>query len=402
MKNLLYSLLLPLLTFGFSPEVLAQTAREYMDSGIDAYFDARFEEALRHYNRVERMDAEYPDLYVYRGNTYYMLGDYQNAELDYELALDKLPKPNNRSASNLTRAEAEALNQRYAVVYNNLGVVLYLLGDRNLADEDFEIALDFDPDFRLASLNARNASSGRGNQLDIQDMGARNTNNDYGRRTSRDRYEDNRNPYISQRNRGRDRFERTDPGLRPNIGYEPVNPRKQRNSTEDLRDTRKENWEDTVNPEGNDNFIDKLFKSKPFIKRSVSRRGKTYKRPDFKLATQSYISIEVVKIVDRSTFVTIKVMNPERDSYDINIASKNDPNAYRIIARTASGHKTYPLKRISNIYETPRTTELRPGVPLYFTLEFDRIEDTIGYINIVEGENQTETAWNFYQVDLTE
>ena len=400
MRNLLYSSILLILAFGIFPEVLAQNAQDYMNSGIDSYFDAKYEEALRHFNRVERLDPEYPDLYVYRGNAYYMLGDYQNAELDYNLALDKLPKPN-RSSSNLSRAEAEGLNRRYAVVYNNLGVVQYLLGDRSLADEDFEIALDFDPDFRLAALNARNATSGRGNELDIQDMGGRNSRADYGRRTTRDdRYADNR--YNDDRYRQRDNYNRTDPGERPNIGLAPSNPRKQRKNTEDLREVRQENWEDVVSPEEDETFLDKLFKSKPFIKRSVSRRGKTYKRPDFGLATQSYISVEFVKIVDRSTFVTIKVMNPDRQSYDINVAPKNDRNAYRIVARTASGHKEYALRRIANIYESPRTTELRAGVPLYFTLEFERIADNIGYINIVEGDKQSETAWNFYQVDLTE
>ena len=391
MKNLHFIFIYLLLVIVSMPEALAQSARSYMNSGIDAYFDGKYEEALRQFNRVERLDTEYPNLYVYRGNTYYMLGEYEDAEMDYELALDNLPA-NNRGGSRLSRSEADELNQKSAIIYNNLGVAQFMLGNRELALEGFDIALEFDPGLRLATMNARNARSGRTSGLDIQDLGEE-EDSSLSQRKRRN------NTGRTRNNRGRDRDNVI--AERPNTGFATGNPRKIRNRTEDLRERRQENWESLENEDKGGNIIDKILGPKPFIKRSVPRRGKTYKRPAYMAATQKYVTIEQVKIIDRSTFVTFKVMNPTRDSYDVNIARKNEGDAYRIVAVTSTGHKTYPLRRVANIFERPKTTELRSGVPLYFTLEFDRIADNIGIINIVEGNKQSETAWNFYQVDLT-
>ena len=50
----------------------------------------------------------------------------------------------------------------------------------------------------------------------------------------------------------------------------------------------------------------------------------------------------------------------------------------------------------------PATTPLKPGEEVTFTLEFEKIPDTLGFVNLVEGERQDSEAWHFFEIDLTD
>ncbi|MEL6256175.1 MAG: hypothetical protein AAFR87_29495, partial [Bacteroidota bacterium] len=149
-----------------------------------------------------------------------------------------------------------------------------------------------------------------------------------------------------------------------------------------------------------ENIFDRLLKPKVFIKRKVGKRGKTYKNPKFLGASQNYLDIERVVITDRSTFVRIKVSNASRDSHWVSLAPKSSSEAFKIVGRGSNRHKTYKLRNVKDMAFYPNTTELKPNGYQYFILEFERIDDNIGFINIVEGKNQRNGAWNFYQIDL--
>ncbi len=349
-------------------------AERFMERGKEAYFDRDYDRAVSYFEEVAQIDPYHKDLYQFRGNAFYKLGEYREAELDYLEAIKLLPQPERGSSRRvgdkwilLDPGGEEDLNKRYSLLYNNLAVTRFKLGKRTAARKAFDTALEYDPESYVAKENERSASFDRGGNLLIEDevkvnkrIRGEDEGGGFGRRTA-----SGGQSYENEYNR------------------RPVSPWKIN------RDDRK-----------NENFLDKLLKPAPFINRTVRRKGKTYRKPDFLGATQSYLSIDRVVIRDKSTYVTIKVENENSSSYWISLAPRNSSEAFKLIGRSTGGHKEYKLKSIKNMAQYPHTTELKPNDDLYFTLEFDRIADNIGIVNIIEGRNQRASAWNFYQIDL--
>jgi len=74
----------------------AQSPRQLMEQGNDAYANSNFAEAARLYNAVLKSGYQSADLYYNLGNTYYRLDEYGLSILNYERALRL--KPNFRDA----------------------------------------------------------------------------------------------------------------------------------------------------------------------------------------------------------------------------------------------------------------------------------------------------------------
>lgn len=395
-KNYLLSLLA--VCFLFPLQAQNNDAKRFMERGKDAYFDRDYDRAISYFEEVAQIDPYFKDLYQYRGNSFFKLEEFREAELDYLEAIKQLPKPDKGSSRRrggdlilLDPGGEEDLNKRYSLLYNNLGVTRFKLGKRTAANTAFDTALDYDPDSQVALDNERSASYNRSNQLIIEDevdiKKARRGEDgkSAGRRTA-----SNSQSYESEFNK------------RPVSPWKP-DPEDSYTQMLDLREDREEavaRDEISKDERKKESVLDRLLKPKVFIKRNVRRKGKTYRKPDFLGATQNYLSIDRVVIRDKSTYVTIKVANENSNSHWISMAPRSSSEAFKIVGRSSSGHKVYKLKSIKNMAQYPNTTELKANDDLYFTLEFDRIADNIGIINIIEGKNQRESAWNFYQVDL--
>jgi len=395
-RNYLLSLLA--LCFFLPMQAQKDDAARFMERGKDAYFDRDYDRAISYFEEVAQIDAYHKDLYQFRGNAFFKIGEFREAELDYLEAIKLLPKPDRGSSRRvgddlilLDPGGSEDLNKRYSLLYNNLGVTRYKLGRRSAAMTAFDTALEYDPESYVARENDRSASFSRSDQLQIEDQVTIN---------KRVRGEDE---IISGRRYGsREQSYENEFNRRPVSAWK-IDERESYEQMIDLREAREEEVAEEENDSDSpqkENFLDRFLKPKPFTSRTVKRNGKTYRKPDFLGATQSYLSIEKVLIRDRSTYVTIKVENTNSSSYWISMAPKSSSEGFKIVGRGTGGHKEYQLKSIKDMAQYPHTTELKPDGELYFTLEFDRIADNIGFINIIEGKNQRESAWNFYQVDL--
>ncbi|MEM6803969.1 MAG: tetratricopeptide repeat protein [Bacteroidota bacterium] len=390
-----YILSLLILSFIFPLFGQDDDAKRFMEKGKDAYFDKNYDRAVSYFEEVALIDPNFEDLYEYRGNTFYKLGEFREAELDYLEAIKQLPKPDRGSSRRigddnfvlLDPGGEEDLNKRYSRIYNNLAVARFKMGRRSAARQAFDMALEYDPDSYIAKENEKSANYNRTSQLQIEDENTKRKRENRDSRSSRTSKEKG---YENEFNR------------RPVSLWKPDD-REAYTRMLDLREDREEAVARDENEEEEpqrETVLDRWFGEKVFIKRKVGKRGKTYRRPDFLGASQQYLSIDRVFINSGSTYVTVKVENTNSSSYWISLAPKASSEAFKIVGRGSNRHKSYKLKAIKDVAYYPNTTELKPNGTLYFTLEFERIADNIGFINIVEGKNQRDSAWNFYEVDL--
>ena len=152
-------------------------AERFMEKGKDAYFDRNYDRAISYFEEVAQIEPNFDDLYEYRGNAFYKLGEFREAELDYLEAIKQLPKPDRGSSRRigddnfvlLDPGGEEDLNKRYSRIYNNLAVARYKMGRRSAAREAFDLALEYDPDSYIAKENEKSANYNRSSQLQIED-----------------------------------------------------------------------------------------------------------------------------------------------------------------------------------------------------------------------------------------
>ncbi len=373
-KIFLYTLLVSL----FVP-VFAQNPQIYMEQGIQAYRAGEFERALRSFDRVIQIDRQSAEAYLYRGNAKFILGRYIEAERDYTSALETNFRARPESTGGTFRTEGITImepnpsardNDVYALLYNNRGAAKYLQGNREAAKADFDLALEFSPNLEFARQN-------------------RATSNGSGSGRTNDSRPSTPYPYAntgSSNRRGLDRP--SDP-----VRWDDID--ELTDQAIDLRDYRED---------GRMSGLSGLFQPRPFKKRTIPRRGKVYKQPNLASATQNYIRIEEVEINDRETLVTIVVENRERRSFYARIFPPGRPESYVLVDRnpdTRTGVR-YELLDVSD-EEITRSSGVmvRPGEEFSFVLTFRKLDDGVGYVNLVEGSLQVEHAWNFYSVDLT-
>jgi tetratricopeptide (TPR) repeat protein len=125
-----------------------------------------FSTALDHFPAGEAYQESAVALRLYRGGTYYYLGEYQWAIADCNKAIELKPDYalayNKRGTAYRHKDEydlaiadygkAIELKPDYAKAYNNRGVAYRYKGEYNRAIDDFERAIELKPDYALAVL----------------------------------------------------------------------------------------------------------------------------------------------------------------------------------------------------------------------------------------------------------
>ncbi|MDX1909772.1 MAG: hypothetical protein SF053_22230 [Bacteroidia bacterium] len=361
---------------------VAQNPQDLMQRGKQAFQQAQFAEALRYFNDVANRAPDFPELYDYRGYTLFVLGDYARAEADYTRAIEVrlLPGAAERSAvykaQNMTVYEPGAGQGTFhdvAVLYNSRGAARYLQNKVSEAIYDFDNALKYDPGLELAKINRKNAQTGGNVSSDPVPADP-----DY---TSGTGYRPI--PYG---------------GDRPVDALKPGNPQAERTAAENLRLTRAVLIEDMATRGGGS--APKSWTPRTYAPRKVGVKGKEYEKLEY-VSAQKYTTIEQVRITPSATFVTIKVVNPELKPYNVSVSPASAADAYTITDRSGDPRNTLKMRGVQGVATYPRTTLLEPNKPLYFTLEFAKLPDDLFFINLIEGNRQSGSAWNFYNVNLS-
>ena len=396
-KNIFSILFFFLLAFA-TISTSGQNARIQMENGLKKYHAKDYQGALESFKKVARINSDYPEVYEYAGNAFFILKDYVNADKAYTIALEKKYQNNLRSGNSGTYRQGNIAiiapdpsgpsSSDYAMIYNNRGAARLFRGDKQGAQRDFKEALKLDSDLTTAKENLKklnqgnyqsNPNSGDGGFFGGQGSGS----NPNQRGKNQNAWEDQEPNYL---------------GARPvNDPNKPVNIRQMKEETINLRENRSRSQSD------NSNFFTDIFKSKPFETRRVPRKGKLYKAPPVGASSRNYITIESIRITQNSTYVNFKVVNRKRKTFYLSLAPKDiEESAFMITDRQGSKKNTYKMVDVSGIKVYPQSSPLDPQAAILFTVEFPKISDTMGYINIIEGNKQTGSEWNFYNVDLTQ
>ncbi|MEZ4776298.1 MAG: tetratricopeptide repeat protein [Bacteroidia bacterium] len=358
----------------FTQPIFAQPVNPSLDQGILYYQSNRFADAIREFDRAKKIEPENPVIYEYIANTYYKMQAYESAENYYTDAINKYYQilKNSRQADiyrdgGLVLLEPGSSSRTsYAMLYNNRGVTRVKLNKSWEAARDFDEALNIDPGLTIAKDNLNFAKTGQATTASVP---------------RGDNYNRAGGPNYTY--------------SRPISVPQPVDPSSKKEQSVDVREERL-----AAIDEGRTSVFD-IFKPKPFEKRNVPSRGKVYKLPTVGARSHNYLTIESVHIMPNATLITIKVLNEERKPFDVSIADRNSDEAFFITDRSGAKRTTYKMKNATGINFYPRTTELKPGESLVFTLEFPKIPDDMGFINLIEGNNQIGQEWNFYNIDLT-
>ncbi|MEO0468432.1 MAG: tetratricopeptide repeat protein [Bacteroidota bacterium] len=380
-----FSLLLSVHLLSAQPDERTRVANEYMVKGRSALSTADYQQAISSFDQVILRNQNYPDVYAYRGNAFLLTKDYRRAEEDFSRAIDNFVLnrrnqgiPGFNMGDMIMVQPGEGQGVSLAMIYNNRGISRFFLGRRNQAAVDFEAALRIDKGLDAARQNLRRIRGGAVADVDNggMDDGGFADNGGLNSRPTYDRY------------------------ARPASVPQPRDPKISREKTDRIRDLRTIEITDEGRSRGG------LFSSgpkprKPFVKRNIPRRGKLYRMPMSEGKAHANVEIESVLITSRSTQVKLKITNEERKDFEINVAAKGSPGAFYLTDRTGSARNTFKLRRAEGIETYPRSTKLIAGETLYVTLEFDKIHDHIGFVNLIEGDKQGNEAWNFYGIDLT-
>ncbi len=367
-RNWLFGMLL----FLWIHPASAQDASYYLQRGIETYRASRYEEALRLFDRALQTDANSAEAYLYRGNCQFILRRYLEAETDYTSALENSYRARPESTGGSYRTEGVTIlepnpqardREVYALLYNNRGAARYLQGRREDALRDFDLALDFSPSLELARENRALVTTGSSTRL----------NNSY--------------PADFGPSRGAALGRPIDP-----IQWDDVD--ELQDQAMAIRDYRED---------GRLSGFAGLIQPRPFVKRTVPRKGKVYKLPNVAATSQTYIQILEVTITDRETLVRVAVENKEGKAYYTRIFPPGRPESYVLVDRQPDGTNggRYELLKVDGIATDGTGTMIRPDEIIEFTLTFRKIDDRIGYLHLVEGDLQIDSAWNFYHIDLT-
>jgi tetratricopeptide (TPR) repeat protein len=331
-----------------------------MKRGREAFLAGQFQEAIDHFSRAIQLSPDYVAM-AYRGNAYLILKNYQQAERDLSRSIDyylrsgrhRDPHKGFQMGNMMIVQPGQAAEVSLPMIYNNRGIARYYQGMVQDAIEDFNAALEIDPGMQLAKRNRQVAKSGQ----PIPNSGSSGSNTPTG-----------------QRGRFQNQYNRFS---RPISVPQPRDPADLAEATEDLRELRAIMLTDEGASRGG------LFGPrvpKPFEGRVIPKKGKFYRNPEVAAKSQSYVFIENVKITSRSTFIRLRVENQEEKEFLINVEKEGSPGAFFLTDRKGSQSNIYRLKKIvDGVAVYPQTTKLKPGEPIYLTLEFEKIPDRMGF-----------------------
>lgn len=130
----------------------------------------------------------------------------------------------------------------------------------------------------------------------------------------------------------------------------------------------------------------------------VSAQMREFVKPIVGGQAQDYIVIEKVKTTPTSTFVTLQVNAPRRNSVSIFIHRPGTQGAFYITDQAFT--QEYKLKGMNGLNGWSTPTEVPARESKEFVLEFEKIPYSMQAFHLIEGKNPGEKAWNFYQVEL--
>ncbi|MEL6672387.1 MAG: tetratricopeptide repeat protein [Bacteroidota bacterium] len=370
-------------------------ARYYMERGLEAYYQKDYGNAIRNFDMVLRLNPRFPDVYQFRGNAFFLVGDYARAEYDYIIAIDRfrigaatVTRPTH-DADNLTIIDPGrnvAHQANLAALYNNRGAARSRLGRKAEALADFDKAQELDPGLLIAQQNGEFVYSGKpGSKLQISDA----------------RYGDRGDMDTGKYRYGAGNTYRDHRYERPVVQSKTVDTKRFRQESKDLREARMRQVDESEGG-ASESFFDKIFKPKPFVKRKVRGGKKVYRRPKVQKTTQDYLRIEQVEITNAATYVTVAINNTRTRDFRVSLDPVGSSGAFYLTDRTGQDMTRYELRGVEGLPFHPRVEEIAKGEEHFFILEFDRIDDFVGTIHMIEGNKQTDSAWNFYHISLPE
>ncbi len=345
-----------------------------MELGLQAYRLSQYPQAIGYFTQASYENPTPQGVFEYLGFLHFISGDYAQADRNYSRAIEmslmsqSTPVTGSYKMGNMTVIEpgqSGGATFSLASLYNNRGVTRYLTGRTQEALLDFNQSLSLDPSLQTAGQNRNNAQQNPNGQL-VQGNGPRIDQ-----------------PRISNQpnTRGYNAFSR--PVSTPKPLSESV-----RKTSVDLREERIEDY----------NLKAQGKPAKGFTSRRIPKKGRTYHSPAFEAASENYLTLESITITDDATLVTITVENPEGKSFQVNIGNPGQDDAYVLTDR--SGKRRFVLRKVTEgISRYPASTELIPKGKVTYVLEFEKLADDIGYVNIFEGNKLD--GWNFFMVDLT-
>ncbi len=133
--------------------VLADSASDFYQRGLDNALSGNYQEAIKAYNKAIELDPKHAAAYGSRGAAYASIGNYQQAIKDSDSAIE--------------------LEPRFAPAYYNLGVAYGMLGNHREAIKNFSRAIELNPNHALAYYNRAAAYD----ELDNHDQAIKDVNN---------------------------------------------------------------------------------------------------------------------------------------------------------------------------------------------------------------------------------
>lgn len=326
-----------------NPTIQAFKAEKLFVQGRTLFESGDYAGAIELFNQVVELDDNHSMVFEMRGDAFYELERYREALADY------------RDASRLHPDNAE--------LRNNMGVVAAQLGMYVAASGYFNEALEINPEHETARENLTKAE--RRAQEDPAFNGRIAANN-------RDRERD--------RQRLKDQLKgRTNSSSNRNPRTSSTNPR-----TNTKSNTR--------------------TNTKP--KTPPSRFPHSYlkKDRDIQVGQQSdpFFNIIKVQVTKTSTRVTFELESSGDEPFTVKLEGKNSPDAFYITDRAMS--RTFKLKKITGLRNWPNEPYvLHPEDPaLTFVAEFERLDEDMFIFHLLEGRQEREGTWDFWDVKLTD
>ena len=365
MKKLIFLLLPLILLSAVSAYAQLET---YMTRGKDAYRKHRYQQAITYFDRVIKENPAYTEVYVYRGLAYFDSEDYLGAEVDFMRALDLAYYAEKTGRFKDGKPYPRLSERDAAKLHNNRGLALYRLEEYDEAMDEFRTALRLDGSLKIAKENYEKA-----------------------RRLRRD-------PDAAARDRG-GRYTGIYRDLRPQLPSTVVRNNRPAVSREEASRRRGVRLVEQGLRDPS-----RGLRPEKFSRRRIWIGSKVFKNVEWSAASQSYISIERIEINQSSTLVTMRVTNPTIRSADVCIADRAREGSFYLTDYSGSRASKIRFKGLlgENMTECPDLSKIGSGKALVFVMEFEKVPDDIGYVNLIEGSRMDGNQWNFYKIDLTE
>jgi tetratricopeptide (TPR) repeat protein len=116
----------------------------YHDRGVAFRHDSRLDEAIADFNMAEKLGDDSIGIYFDRGGSYFDIGRYMLALADYTTGIETVVKPYVKQARRSKRKLDPIRKDIFSRLYAERGKVNYILGQYDEADADFNAAKALD------------------------------------------------------------------------------------------------------------------------------------------------------------------------------------------------------------------------------------------------------------------